>query len=92
MEIFNELAEQIASRKKTPVEGSYTCKLLSAGENLIIKKLGEENAEYIKAFLTGPDSEVANEAADYIYHLMVSLEYRGVSFQAVADVLKERHK
>lgn len=92
MKIFEDLAELIARRKAEPKEGSYTCKLLAGGDNMLVKKLGEENAEYIRAFLTGSDAELAGEAADYLYHLMVSLEYRGVSLSAVSDVLRERYK
>lgn len=91
-QIFDMLSRLIAERKRSPEEGSYTCKLFAGGENLLIKKLGEENAEYIKAFLTGSDDELAAEAADYLYHLMVSLEYRGVGFGKVVEVLARRHK
>jgi phosphoribosyl-ATP pyrophosphohydrolase/phosphoribosyl-ATP pyrophosphohydrolase/phosphoribosyl-AMP cyclohydrolase len=92
MQIFDDLAALIAERKAEPKEGSYTCKLLKGGDNMLVKKLGEENAEYIRAFLTGTDEELAGEAADYIYHLMVSLEYRGVGMASVAKVLQERYK
>lgn len=92
VQILETLARTISDRKKNPQSGSYTNELLSAGENKIIKKLGEENAEYIKAFLTENDDKLAGEAADYLYHLMVSLEYRDVSFEKVLNVLKERHK
>ena len=92
MQIFEKLSSLIHERRVKPMAGSYTCSLFEAGENKIIKKLGEENAEYIRAFLTQPDNELAGEAADYIYHLMVSLEYRGVSFDAVAKILEERYK
>lgn len=90
--IIEQLANTIAKRKIEPVEGSYTNALLAAGDNKIIKKLGEENAEYIRAFYKCDAAELAGEAADYLYHLMVSLEYRGVGFAKVLDVLAERHK
>ena len=92
MQIFEKLSALIHERREKPLAGSYTCSLFEAGENKIVKKLGEENAEYIRAFLTQSEEELAGEAADYIYHLMVSLEYRGVSFGAVAKKLEERYK
>lgn len=92
LSILEKLSNIIAERKKNPTEGSYTCELFKSGDNKIIKKLGEENAEYIRAFLKCDDDELAGEAADYIYHLMVSLEYRGVAFDKVLDILRERHK
>lgn len=90
--IIGTLADTIAKRKKEPAEGSYTNALFTGGENKIIKKLGEENAEYIRAFLTGTEKDMAEEASDYIYHLMVSLEYKGVGFDKVLEVLSRRHK
>jgi phosphoribosyl-ATP pyrophosphohydrolase/phosphoribosyl-ATP pyrophosphohydrolase/phosphoribosyl-AMP cyclohydrolase len=90
--ILESLANLIAKRKVEPLEGSYTNALFAGGDNKIIKKLGEENAEYIRAFYKGSDSELAGEAADYLYHLLVSLEYRGVDFDKVLDILVDRHR
>ncbi len=92
LEIIKKLSGIIAERKRAPAEGSYTSSLFAAGDNKIVKKLGEENAEFIRAFFKCGDEELAGEAADYIYHLMVALEYRGVGFGKVLDVLAERHK
>lgn len=92
MEVFEKLAQLIHDRKTNPTVGSYTCELFMAGDNKIVKKLGEENAEYIRSFYKEDDDSLAGEAADYIYHLMVSLEYRGVSFKKVAEVLEKRFK
>jgi phosphoribosyl-ATP pyrophosphohydrolase/phosphoribosyl-ATP pyrophosphohydrolase/phosphoribosyl-AMP cyclohydrolase len=92
MEIFEKLTAVIHDRKENPVAGSYTTSLFEAGENKIVKKLGEENAEYIRAFVSKDMDGLAGEAADYIYHLMVSLEYLGISFADVAKVLSERYK
>ena len=92
LDIIKKLAEIIAERKSTPIEGSYTSSLFAAGDNRIMKKLGEENAEFIRAFFRCSDEELAGEAADYLYHLMVALEYRGVWFGKVLEILAERHK
>lgn len=92
LEILNKLDETIRKRKTDDAEGSYTKSLFIAGENKIIKKLGEENAEFIKAFLTQPKNEIAEEAADYIYHLLVALHYKGLQLEDVLNVLNERHK
>lgn len=89
-EILAHLADVIRTRKENPSDNSYTCKLFEGGENKIIKKLGEENAELIMALLKEDDAHVAMEAADYLYHLMVALENRGVPFSAVLGVLEER--
>ncbi|MCD8568898.1 MAG: phosphoribosyl-ATP diphosphatase [Geovibrio sp.] len=89
-EIIGKLVETVRERKRNPQDDSYTCKLLEAGENKLVKKLGEENAEFIRAFLKESDESVAGEAADIIYHMVVALEYRGVEFEAVLGVLENR--
>lgn len=92
LDIIKKLSDIIAERKLAPVEGSYTSSLFAAGDNKIVKKLGEENAEFIRAFFKCGNEELASEAADCLYHLMVALEYRGVWFGKVLDILAERHK
>lgn len=92
LEILKKLDETIKKRKTDDVADSYTKSLLVAGENKIIKKLGEENAEFIRAFLTQPKKEIAEEAADYLYHLLVALHYKDLQLEDVLNVLNERHK
>ena len=48
------LNETIKDRHQNPSPASYTTTLFEGGANKIIKKLGEENAEFIKSFLTEP--------------------------------------
>lgn len=85
------LNETIKERKNNPSPSSYTTTLLEGGANKIIKKLGEENAEFIKAFLTEPPHETVCEAADYLYHLMVALRYKNIDFTDVLKELENRH-
>lgn len=88
--IIGKLVDVVRERKANPNDNSYTCRLFEGGTNKIIKKLGEENAELIKAILVESDRDVASEAADYIYHMVVALEMRGVPFEEVTSVLTER--
>ncbi len=90
-DIILRLNEIIRDRKLNESDGSYTCSLLKAGENKLIKKLGEENAEFIRAFLVQDDKEIVGEAADYIYHLMVALRYKDIDFKYVMAELEDRH-
>ncbi len=85
------LNETIKDRHRNPSPASYTTTLFEGGANKIIKKLGEENAEFIKAFLTEPPYETAAEAADYIYHLMVALRFKGIDWTDVLKELEKRH-
>ncbi|MCA1933271.1 MAG: phosphoribosyl-ATP diphosphatase [Calditerrivibrio sp.] len=90
IDAIEKLAATIKDRKIHPKEGSYTNSLFNAGENKIVKKLGEENAEFIKAFLTEPKDRIVGEAADIIYHLMVALEYKDIDFNELLLELKSR--
>ena len=85
------LNETIKDRHQNPSPASFTTTLFEGGANKIIKKLGEENAEFIKAFLTEPPYETAAEAADYIYHLMVALRFKGIDWTDVLKELEKRH-
>lgn len=71
---------------------SYTAKLLAQGVKRVAQKVGEEGVETALAGAAGEDHEVCEEAADLLYHLMVLLRARGISFAAVLDVLAERAK
>lgn len=90
-DIIVKLNEIIKERQENQCETSYTCQLFKSGDNKIIKKLGEENAELIKALLTETPDKIAGEAADCIYHIMVALRHKGVDFVDVLQALEERH-
>ena len=67
----------IESRKNNPEEGSYAS-LLKEGDNKILKKIGEETAEFIMACKDKDPISVANEAADLIFHIQVALSNQNV--------------
>ena len=86
----SEVFKVIKNRFTNPEEGSYTNKLLEAGDNLILKKIGEESAEFIMACKDDIPSSISNEAADIIFHLQVALVKHGVQWKEVLEILKER--
>ena len=86
----SELFKVIESRKSKPEEGSYTNTLLKEGDNKILKKIGEETAEFIMACKDKNPISVANEAADLLFHMQVSLAYQNVSWEDVLKVLVKR--
>lgn len=88
--LLNELASTIDNRAGADPSTSWTAKLLSGGPQLCAKKLGEEGVEAALAVASQTDVEVAGEAADVIYHLMVALRSRGVSLDQVAERLRAR--
>lgn len=91
-EILRELLHTIRDRKINPIEGSYTCKLLKQGDNTIIKKLGEELVEFVRAYLVENENRIVEECADLLYHLLVALEFKNVPFERVLEELEKRHR
>ena len=76
-------------RKKSPVDGSYTNKLLN-DKTLIKEKVLEEINELIEAVEN--NSNKIHEAADVFYHLIMYLEANDVKIEDVMDELNERNK
>ena len=87
-ELFNTLNE----RSINPLEKSYTNHLLTKGSNTILKKMGEETAEFIMACKDNDKNSISNEAADIIYHLQVALLHKGVDWRDILTVLESRRK
>ena len=85
-----ELFRVILDRKTQPEEGSYTNKLLQGGDNAILKKIGEEGAEFVMACKDDNAKGIAGEAADLIFHMQVALAHHGVAWRDVQAVLAAR--
>ena len=89
-DVCTELARVIAGRRDQPEEGSYTNKLLAGGDNRILKKIGEESAEFVMACKDDDPAAIAAEAADLMFHLQVALAHHGVEWRQVQQVLAAR--
>ena len=76
-------------RKSTPVDGSYTNKLLS-DKSLSKAKVLEEINELIEAVEV--DSNKIHEAADVFYHLIMYLEANNIKIEYVMSELDKRKK
>ena len=76
-------------RKKSPVEGSYTNKLLS-DKSLSKDKVLEEITELIEAVEN--NSNKIHEAADVFYHLIMYLEVNDIKIEDVMNELNKRKK
>ncbi len=88
----SELFETIKNRSLNPRSGSYTNSLLEEGDNKILKKIGEEGAEFVMACKDKEVEAISNEAADLIFHLQVALKYHNVEWRDVLEVLANRRK
>ena len=91
-EILNTLFATIEDRKKNPKAGSYTAQLFEAGEDEIVKKVGEESVEVILAVKGQGDQRIIEESADLLYHLLVLLAQKGLTLGDVERELERRHK
>ena len=91
-DVLDQLYATIESRKTNAPTDSYTAKLFAAGENEIVKKVGEEAIEVIVAAKGQGDARIVSEVADLIYHSMVLLASRGIAWRAVEDELTRRKR
>ena len=76
-------------RKSSPVDGSYTNKLLS-DKSLSKAKVLEEIDELIEAI--EEDTNKIHEAADVFYHLLIYLEANDIKIEDVMSELEKRKK
>ena len=89
---IQQLYETIQQRKQNPPPGSYTATLFAAGENEILKKMGEEAIEVIIAAKGEGDDRVIYELADFIYHSLVLLAQREIAWSDIEAELSQRMK
>jgi phosphoribosyl-ATP pyrophosphohydrolase len=91
-DVLETLFATILDRKATPHPGSYTARLLDAGEDEILKKVGEEAMEVILAAKGQGDERVVSEVADLFYHLLVLLASRDLTLSDVEAELVRRRR
>lgn len=89
---LTQLFEVVQSRKLNAPPGSYTRQLFAAGEDEIVKKVGEEAVEVILAVKGQGDERVVSEVADLFYHTLVLLVARNLTLAEVEAELGRRHK
>jgi phosphoribosyl-ATP pyrophosphohydrolase len=88
--VLDRLAATIESRRGSDPETSWTARLLEQGPRKAAEKFGEEAVEATVAAACGTKDEVASEAADVLYHLLVMLAARDVSLDDVLNELARR--
>ena len=85
-----DLVKTIRDRKNKDDDKSYTSSLLSGGLSKCIDKMEEEFGEFKEAL--NDKSNIVHEAADTIYHLLVTLEVADIKFEDVMKELENRKK
>jgi phosphoribosyl-ATP pyrophosphohydrolase len=88
---LRKVFDVILERKQNPKPGSYTNRLFEAGEDEIVKKVGEEAVEVILAVKGQGSERVVSELADLTYHCLVLLAQCGLSPDDVTDELDRRY-
>ena len=86
---LEHLIKLARDRKSSPVEGSYTNKLLT-DKSLSKAKVLEEVNELIEA--VEENSNKIHEAADVFYHLLMYLEANDIKIEEVMSELEKRRK
>ncbi len=85
-DILEKLALVVELRKGADPATSYVARLLSQGEDAILKKIGEEATETVMAAKDGDRPKIIAETADLWFHSLVMLAYYGLK---PGDVLAE---
>ncbi|WP_336001638.1 phosphoribosyl-ATP diphosphatase [Halorientalis halophila] len=90
--VLDELFAVIEDRKETLPEDSYTASLFTheKGENAVLEKLGEESTEVLLAAKDDDREELAHEAADLVYHLLVLLSMKDMDVADLRAELRDR--
>lgn len=91
-QVINSLFEIIQSRKADTNPNSYTVSLFKAGENEILKKIGEEAIEVIIAAKGEGDERVLYEMSDLFYHCLVLLAQRDLAWSDIENELASRFR
>ncbi len=89
--MLNDLFEIILDRKAHPQPGSYTNRLLDAGIDSILQKVGEESVEVILAAKGQGRQRLVEEVSDLFYHCLVLLVSQGISLEDIETELARRH-
>ena len=88
--VLDAVFEVIKDRKDNPREGSYTNYLYEKGIDKILKKVGEEATEMVIAAKNPNENEVIYEMSDFLYHMMVLMAVKNVSWEDITDELSRR--
>ena len=90
LKVFEQVYGVILDRKANPKEGSYTNYLFDKGIDKILKKVGEEASEIIIASKNPDAGEIKYEISDFLYHMMVLMVERGVTWEEICAELAAR--
>ena len=88
--VLEDVYSIIMDRKVNPKEGSYTNYLFDKGVDKILKKVGEECTEIVIAAKNPNPEEIKYEISDFLYHMMVLMVEKGITWEDVMQELSQR--
>ncbi|MEM4245833.1 MAG: bifunctional phosphoribosyl-AMP cyclohydrolase/phosphoribosyl-ATP diphosphatase HisIE [Candidatus Bathyarchaeia archaeon] len=90
--VLNRVFEVIKHQMEEGGRDSYMHSLTSRGQELLLKKIGEESSELIIASMDGPQEKVVKEATDLLVHVMALLANKRIDISRVYKELDDRHR
>ncbi|MCD7752583.1 MAG: bifunctional phosphoribosyl-AMP cyclohydrolase/phosphoribosyl-ATP diphosphatase HisIE [Lachnospiraceae bacterium] len=90
LQVFEAVYAVIQDRREHPKEGSYTNYLFDKGIDKILKKVGEEATEIVIAAKNPDPEEIKYEISDLLYHVMVLMAEKGVTWEDITTELANR--
>ena len=90
LKVLEEVLAVIEDRRIHPREGSYTNYLFEKGIDKILKKVGEEATEIVIAAKNPNPNEVKYEISDFLYHMMVLMAEKGITWEEITEELAKR--
>lgn len=88
--IIEQLEAIIEDRRTGDPDTSYVAKLTGQGRTKMAQKLGEEAVEAVIAAVEDDPEEMVGEAADLIFHLLVTLADMDIGWDEVLAELARR--
>ena len=90
LKVLESVYDIIKERKAHPQDGSYTNYLFGKGTDKILQKLGEECTEIVIAAKNPEPENIKYEISDFLYHMMVLMVEKGVSWEEITEELDKR--
>lgn len=90
VKVLEDVYAIILDRREHPKEGSYTNYLFDKGIDKILKKVGEEATEIVIAAKNPDPEEIKYEISDFLYHVMVLMAEKGVTWEDIMQELSQR--
>ena len=88
--VFDQLEITIRDRLASGDLTSYVHRLVASGADRVLQKIGEEATEFVIAGKNNDKTEICEEGADLIFHLLVFLNSQGMALSDITDVLAQR--